>query len=445
MVDAIPLTLAPGSAPCSASAYAFTLAGAPQIGIAVKCVLEMQQDGPCRPLSPEPIGGRDTTAYKPRADVMFVDGVEIPAGARLFVSRVGRVLLDKRFAEPAVPRRRATAVEAGKVTDYARTFKWATLQLAPDDQTCDFLEGTEWIAFERIHPRLPRAQSFLPRVVGSARLFGQDGPKHTGPPGRAIPLRIDTVVISPADLRVELVLRGSAPLGATSGASATIALQLGDRVAETTPPPKVVTRKHETMDARDLTAPPASTPFKKTADARGRAPRSSGPSSRRPRVTAPPEAPGSSSPPRPRTPTLPFRAVPPGAPNPAAEVPSIARGAAPDPPVLAPGAGQTVTLTNMQQLLLAAAGGTAMRFDGPAPPAEAPPIERLTLEVPPPSAPASSEPAPTSRAPSTAPNPSRLEASATPFEVRAAPAAEGPPAPKKKLGRELLSLLARGT
>jgi hypothetical protein len=437
--------------------------------VIAKVAVELVPNAAARPVTPDPIGPGDCAPYKPKADVLFVDGACVGPGTRLYVSRGARVLLDKRWTleTDAIDREALRARHAGLAevmrdargaVHYPKTFRWNVLQLAPDDQTTEFLDGSEWIAFEGLRPDPSRVSSYLPRVSATARLLGQDSPKHTGAPGRAIPLRLDTIIVDSKERRLVGVLRGSTSIpdvALLGGSNLTLAILRGEaqpqpqrqpqpaarRAPQPSTSPEIPAAKKaaSTADVSELASElaPRSTPFRKASRNRPTA-QADDADAGADRVTLPPATPRPATPFKVKRPTMPFRVAPPDAPTPL-EIPRAQ-------PAKPKTAGKTVALTDLQQAAIAIAAAEATPIVARPPEA----VERLR-----PSPAEVEEPAViTAKAPPTSPMPATPLQSPSGVAAAAAPAlppawAGGPiggqGAAKPKLGREFLSLLERIT
>ncbi len=100
---------------------------------------------------------------------------------------------------------------AAPVPELPRDFAWAFFNAAPEDQRIDFFRGDEWIGFEGMNSQLPRVQSCLPGVRGSARVYGPTPELHAGQP---LALSADTLTLDTDRLRCSVVWRGSFALAA---------------------------------------------------------------------------------------------------------------------------------------------------------------------------------------------------------------------------------------
>jgi len=87
---------------------------------------------------------------------------------------------------------------------------WAHFLRSPLDQRCDYLAGDEWLVLDGLHPTLPHLESRLPAISAEAELIQfVDG---EGLSVGSFPLQLDTLIVRPERMLVEVLWRGALEL-----------------------------------------------------------------------------------------------------------------------------------------------------------------------------------------------------------------------------------------
>ena|GEM_PF-4721704 len=103
----------------------------------------------------------------------------------------------------------STRIDA-PIADFPNGFDFRWFNPAPTDQQIEYLRGDEWIVLDGMHPTLPRVQSRLPQMRGTACVYfvGTNSVSHS----QLVDLVADMLVIDAERLVASVIFRGSLPL-----------------------------------------------------------------------------------------------------------------------------------------------------------------------------------------------------------------------------------------
>jgi hypothetical protein len=173
-------------------------AGTPQPFDKLRISWERAYGGIGHPDNPLGTGYGSSTTAAP--NILYADGRELAAS----FSPIPPSFPARKRLLGGTPRKQV----AEGIAQIPASFDWSYFQAAPTDQRLDMLSGDEWLHIEGMHPSLRRIRTRLPGVAIATHIYGHAA---AGVPN-AVPLRPDTVLVEPDELRASVVFRGSFPV-----------------------------------------------------------------------------------------------------------------------------------------------------------------------------------------------------------------------------------------